>query len=265
MGASSANHRGPGRSTSVRPSGAAAPSPTTSVRNRRRAGGAGRRGSRGHRDTRRGRGSCSRMRPGGHVPGGPIGDMNGVQPYNRRSPRARARMIFEQHYLGCLSQASYLIGDESTGRAVVVDPRRDVSPYLDVGGRARADDRAGRRDPLPRRLPVRAPRAGRRDRRRDRLRVGRRRRRVPVAQARRRRADRARRRRARGPPHARAHAGVDQRRRSSSTPTTTTPYGVLTGDTLFIGDVGRPDLLTSRGVSASSSPASCTSRCTTSC
>ena len=25
------------------------------------------------------------------------------------------------------------------------------------------------------------------------------------------------------------------------------PYGVLTGDTLFIGDVGRPDLLTSVG------------------
>ncbi|MEK7291892.1 MAG: rhodanese-like domain-containing protein, partial [Actinomycetota bacterium] len=28
------------------------------------------------------------------------------------------------------------------------------------------------------------------------------------------------------------------------------PYGVLTGDTMFIGDVGRPDLLTSVGVSA---------------
>jgi len=39
-------------------------------------------------------------------------------------------MIFTQHYLGCLSQASYLIGDETTGRAVVVDPRRDVDDYL---------------------------------------------------------------------------------------------------------------------------------------
>jgi hydroxyacylglutathione hydrolase len=29
----------------------------------------------------------------------------------------------------CLSQLSYLIGDESTGRAVVVDPHRDVSVY----------------------------------------------------------------------------------------------------------------------------------------
>src|SRR4051794_28686021 len=40
-------------------------------------------------------------------------------------------MIFTQHYLGCLSHASYLVGDETTGRAVVVDPRRDVGLYLD--------------------------------------------------------------------------------------------------------------------------------------
>ena len=40
-------------------------------------------------------------------------------------------MIFTQHYLGCLSHASYLIGDETTGRAVVVDPRRDIGVYLD--------------------------------------------------------------------------------------------------------------------------------------
>ena len=40
-------------------------------------------------------------------------------------------MILEQHYLECPSQASYLIGDESTGRAVVVDPRRDIAPYLE--------------------------------------------------------------------------------------------------------------------------------------
>ena len=45
-------------------------------------------------------------------------------------------MYFAQHYLDCLSQASYLIGDETTGRAVVVDPRRDVSEYLaDAGAR----------------------------------------------------------------------------------------------------------------------------------
>ena len=40
-------------------------------------------------------------------------------------------MIFTQYYLDCLSQASYLIGDETTGRAVVVDPRRDVAEYLE--------------------------------------------------------------------------------------------------------------------------------------
>lgn len=39
-------------------------------------------------------------------------------------------MIFNQYYLDCLSHASYLIGDETTGRAVVVDPQRDVAEYI---------------------------------------------------------------------------------------------------------------------------------------
>ena len=39
-------------------------------------------------------------------------------------------MKFTQYYLDCLSQASYLMGDETTGRAVVVDPRRDVAEYV---------------------------------------------------------------------------------------------------------------------------------------
>ena len=39
-------------------------------------------------------------------------------------------MLFNQYYLGCLAQASYLIGDEETGAAVIVDPRRDVDEYL---------------------------------------------------------------------------------------------------------------------------------------
>ena len=37
-------------------------------------------------------------------------------------------MYFKQFYLGCLAQASYLIGSE--GEAAVVDPRRDVDEYL---------------------------------------------------------------------------------------------------------------------------------------
>lgn len=39
-------------------------------------------------------------------------------------------MYFKQFYLGCLSHASYLIGDTETGTAVVVDPQRDVDHYL---------------------------------------------------------------------------------------------------------------------------------------
>ena len=39
-------------------------------------------------------------------------------------------MFFRQYYLGCLSHASYVIGDTTTGRAVVVDPQRDVAEYL---------------------------------------------------------------------------------------------------------------------------------------
>ena len=39
-------------------------------------------------------------------------------------------MLLTQYYLGCLSHASYLIGDTTTGRAVVVDPQRDVAQYL---------------------------------------------------------------------------------------------------------------------------------------
>ena len=39
-------------------------------------------------------------------------------------------MLLEQYYTACLSQASYLIGDATTGRAIVVDPRRDVGDYL---------------------------------------------------------------------------------------------------------------------------------------
>ena len=39
-------------------------------------------------------------------------------------------MILKQFYLNCLAHASYLIGDESSGIAAVVDPQRDVDGYL---------------------------------------------------------------------------------------------------------------------------------------
>ncbi len=42
-------------------------------------------------------------------------------------------MFFRQYYLGCLAQASYMIG--SGGEAVVVDPRRDVDEYIEDAAR----------------------------------------------------------------------------------------------------------------------------------
>ena len=39
-------------------------------------------------------------------------------------------MIFKQFYLPCLAHASYLIGDEATGTAAVVDPQRDTDQYI---------------------------------------------------------------------------------------------------------------------------------------
>jgi glyoxylase-like metal-dependent hydrolase (beta-lactamase superfamily II)/rhodanese-related sulfurtransferase len=40
-------------------------------------------------------------------------------------------MYFKQFYLGCLAHASYLIGDEETGEAAVIDPQRDIADYLE--------------------------------------------------------------------------------------------------------------------------------------
>jgi rhodanese-related sulfurtransferase len=39
-------------------------------------------------------------------------------------------MILKQYYLGCLAHASYLLGDEESGTAIVVDPQRDIQQYL---------------------------------------------------------------------------------------------------------------------------------------
>ena len=40
-------------------------------------------------------------------------------------------MILEQFYLNCLAHASYLVGDEESGVAAVVDPQRDIDRYLE--------------------------------------------------------------------------------------------------------------------------------------
>src|SRR5579872_4081709 len=39
-------------------------------------------------------------------------------------------MFFRQYYLGCLAHASYLIADEASHTATVVDPQRDIAQYL---------------------------------------------------------------------------------------------------------------------------------------
>ena len=44
-------------------------------------------------------------------------------------------MILEQFYLKCLAHASYLVGDETTGVAAVVDPQRDVDQYVEFASK----------------------------------------------------------------------------------------------------------------------------------
>jgi glyoxylase-like metal-dependent hydrolase (beta-lactamase superfamily II) len=161
----------------------------------------------------------------------------------------RLVMIFKQYYLACLSQASYLIGDERTKTAVIVDPRRDVDEYVDDARREglaikhvilthfHADFIAGHLE-LRRRvgatihLGARAtadyefsPLADG-----DALQLGDVR--LEILET---------------PGHTPESICIlvyDQ----AADPVT--PYAVLTGDTLFIGDVGRPDLMASVGVSA---------------
>jgi hydroxyacylglutathione hydrolase len=44
-------------------------------------------------------------------------------------------MFFKQFYDQPLAQASYLIGCQATGDAIVVDPLRDITPYLEVAAK----------------------------------------------------------------------------------------------------------------------------------
>jgi glyoxylase-like metal-dependent hydrolase (beta-lactamase superfamily II) len=39
-------------------------------------------------------------------------------------------MILKQFYLNCLAHASYVVGDEQSRLAAVVDPQRDIEQYL---------------------------------------------------------------------------------------------------------------------------------------
>jgi len=157
-------------------------------------------------------------------------------------------MLFTQYYLDCLSQASYLVADDSTGQAVVVDPRRDVEQYLDdakakglsivgvINTHFHADFVSGHLelaketgawigygDAASADFPIR--RLGDR----DRISLGEVTLEVMTT-----------------PGHTPESISI----LVFEHPDDETAYGVLTGDALFIGDVGRPDLLASVGVSA---------------
>ncbi|MEM7274125.1 MAG: rhodanese-like domain-containing protein [Actinomycetota bacterium] len=156
-------------------------------------------------------------------------------------------MIFEQHYLDCLSQASYLIGDETSGRAVVVDPRRDIAPYLAsaaehgltielviethfhadfLSGHLEMADATGATiaygSAAETEFPSRKLAHG------ERIDLG-----SVVLEVR----------------HTPGHTPESISIVVHDDPAGS-PHAVLTGDTLFVGDVGRPDLLSSKGVTA---------------
>ncbi len=171
-------------------------------------------------------------------------------------------MKFQQYYLQCLSHASYLIGDETTGRAVVIDPQRDVSEYLADAAAAdltielviethfHADFLSGHLE-LAKATGARIVYSSVAQTEFEMMGV----------------AD--------GERYSLGDVQLEFRHTPGHTPESMSivvfehaadanPYGVLTGDTMFIGDVGRPDLLSSIGFTARNSPTACTTRSTTS-
>lgn len=157
-------------------------------------------------------------------------------------------MLFTQYYLDCLSQASYLIADDTTGRAVLVDPRRDIDEYLTdaracglsiegvINTHFHADFLAGH-------LEVAAATG------------------AWIGYGHRAETEYPSRKLTDGERISLGDVTLEIMETPGHTPesisilvhehaTDPVPYGVLTGDALFIGDVGRPDLLASLGVTA---------------
>jgi hydroxyacylglutathione hydrolase len=155
-------------------------------------------------------------------------------------------MYFKQFYLGCLAHASYLIGSE--GEAVVVDPQRDVDQYITeaeaqgfkikhvIETHLHADFVSGHRELAERTgadivfgaksgatFPHRPVNDG------EEIALGK----VTL-------------RFLETPGHTPESISILVIDRDSSNE----PQKVLTGDALFIGDVGRPDLAGGRGYSA---------------
>jgi len=158
-------------------------------------------------------------------------------------------LIFKQFYLSCLAHASYLIGDQVTGAAVVVDPQRDVDQYLVFAAEhnlqikhvilthLHADFVAGHlelRDRLRATIYL-----GAKARAEYRF--------TPLSDGSVIEFGRVRLKALETPGHTPESISIvvfDLDRSESA------PQAVLTGDTLFVGDVGRPDLRASLGWSA---------------
>ena len=163
-------------------------------------------------------------------------------------------MLFNQYYLECLSHASYLIGDETSGRAVVVDPQRDVAEYL-AGAEAagmtielviethfHADFLSGHLE-LAKATGAKIVFSSVAETEFDSMGVADDERYLlgdldddPVTL-----------RFLHTPGHTPESLSIVVYEHASDIEAGRAPHGVLTGDTLFIGDVGRPDLLASIG------------------
>jgi hydroxyacylglutathione hydrolase len=156
---------------------------------------------------------------------------------------APSPMFFKQLYLGCLSHASYLIG--SNGIGAVIDPQRDVEAYLEdareaglqiryvfethvhadfVSGHRELAERTGAQIVFGHRAGATFAHIAAHDG--DRIDVGSLR--IDILET---------------PGH--TPEGISLLVTDTANPGE--PVRVLTGDTLFIGDVGRPDLAGSRG------------------
>ncbi len=159
-------------------------------------------------------------------------------------------MILKQFYLPCLAHASYIIGDEETGTAAVVDPQRDIDQYLAfaaehgltikhvflthlhadfVAGHLELRDRVGAKIYLGAAAKAQYAFTPLGDG--DILEFGRVR--LKVLET---------------PGHTPESISIVVYDLNASD---AQPHAVLTGDTLFIGDVGRPDLRAALGWSAS--------------
>lgn len=158
-------------------------------------------------------------------------------------------VVIRQLYLGCLSQASYLVGDAETGRAIAVDPRRDIEEILDaaaaegltieavVNTHFHADFLAGH-------LELAAATGAE----------------IGIGAAGSASAEFAHRALHDGDTISLGGVEVEVLETPGHTPESITlvvrpapgadPVAALTGDTLFIGDVGRPDLLVAADIPA---------------